>query len=105
MENISHETLVTGAYEIKVHTPVGVEDGILHLSFKNDELSGSLENSRGTTAFTGGTVDGNELRFDTKIRTPMGRLKAHVTAKIENGEITGNARLPLGSATIEGKKQ
>jgi hypothetical protein len=83
---------------------MGVEDGTLKLTFEGDELSGSIENSKGSTEFTGGNVEGNEVQFNTKIKTPMGRLKAKVAGKIENDKITLTAKLPLGTAQIEGNK-
>jgi hypothetical protein len=105
MDNFSADLKVSGSYEIKMHTPVSVEFGILNLTFMDGKLSGSLINRRGANIVTGGTVEGNELNFDTNIRTPMGKLKTHVTATIEDSVITGTAKLPLGSATIEGKKK
>jgi hypothetical protein len=67
-------------------------------------LSGTLVNARGTTEFSGGTVKGDEVEFDTRIQTPIGRLKAHVTGKVEDGHFSGDAKLPLGTAHIEGDK-
>ena len=105
MNTSVEETTVAGTYEVKVHTPLGDEKGILNLVVDGNSLSGSLENKKGTTEFRGGTVEGNEVKFDTKIRTPMGRLKGHITGKVEDGTFTGAAKLPLGTAEIEGKRK
>ncbi len=104
MNTLSEKSTIAGTYDIKVHTPMGDEDGTLHLNIRNNALSGKLENKKGSTEFTGGTVEGNKVNFNTKIKTPMGRLKAQVTGQIEADNFTGTAKLPLGSAKIEGKR-
>ena len=96
---------VAGIYEVKVHTPLEEEEGKLKLAVDGNSLSGELTNKKGITEFKGGTVEGTEVRFNTKIRTPMGRLKAQVTGKVENNTFTGVAKLPLGTAKIEGKRK
>lgn len=98
------KTQVEGTYKIKVHTPVGVEDGTLKLIVEGESLSGTITNSKGTTEFTDGKVNGNEVEFNSKIKTPMGKLKAHVNGKVENNLFEGLAKLPLGKAKIEGEK-
>jgi hypothetical protein len=98
------ESKVDGIYEIKVHTPMGVENGTLTLSTENGTLAGTITNKKGTSEFNGGSVSNNEIQFDSKIKTPMGRLKAKITGTIDNGIFTGIAKLPLGTAKIEGNK-
>ena len=104
MNNPTKTNTVAGTYKIKVHTPMGIENGTLKLTVDENSLSGSLENSRGSTEFTGGIVDGNQVNFDTKIKTPVGRVKAKVTGEIKDDAISLTAKLPLGTAQIEGNK-
>lgn len=98
------KTQIEGTYEIKVHTPMGVENGTLEIRVENQNITGTITNSKGTTEFTDGVLKDNEIQFNSKIKTPMGKLKAHITAKVENNIFEGIAKLPLGSAKIEGKK-
>jgi hypothetical protein len=93
---------ISGTYKVKVSTPVGPQEGSLTLMADGDTLSGALENAKGATEFNGGTVNGNEVQFATKIKTPLGRLKAQVNGKIEGDRFAGTAKLPLGVAKIEG---
>ncbi|MGD2128854.1 MAG: hypothetical protein PVJ33_06895 [Lysobacterales bacterium] len=93
---------IDGTYKLTLDTPLGNQDGTLTLKTKGAELSGTLVNERGTTEFSGGTVSGETVQFKTKIPTPIGRLKAHVTGRLTADHFTGNAKLPLGSAHIEG---
>lgn len=95
---------IEGAYKIHVHTPMGTEEGTLELTVNGQSLSGTITNSKGSTEFSDGIISDNEISFETKIKTPMGRLKAKVSGKIEDDLFTGSAKLPLGTAKIEGKK-
>ncbi len=93
---------IQGQYDVTVKTPVGTQEGSLRLVVDGDDLSGVLTNPKGASEFSGGTVSGNEVAFETKIRTPMGRLKAQVSGRIDGRKFTGTAKLPLGVAHIEG---
>ena len=83
-------------------TPLGNQEGTLTLKADGAALSGTLSNNRGTSEFSDGTVSGDTVEFDTRIPTPIGRLKAHVTGRLTAERSTGDAKLPLGSAHIEG---
>lgn len=96
--------LVDGHYELFLHTPLGEQKGTMVLESDGDVLSGTLTNPHGASEFSGGTVDGERVEFDTRIPTPIGRLKAHVTGKVEGQRFTGDAKLPLGTARLEGDK-
>lgn len=96
---------IDGTYKVKVKTPVGEQEGALTLSTAGGTLSGRLDNPKGSTEFSGGTITGNAVAFATKIRTPMGRLKAQVNGTVEGDRFHGTAKLPLGTAEIEGIRQ
>jgi hypothetical protein len=93
---------VAGHYKVTVKTPMGRQEGALTLNVDGSTLSGTLDNPRGSTQFSGGTVSGNAVHFATKIRTPIGPLKADVSGEVDGDRFTGVAKLPLGSAHIEG---
>ncbi|MEJ2377899.1 MAG: hypothetical protein P8Y71_21740 [Pseudolabrys sp.] len=93
---------VAGSYKVTVKTPVGPQEGSLTLWMDGESLSGRLDNPKGSTEFTGGTVTGNEVAFATKIKTPLGRLKAQVAGTVDGDRFTGTAKLPLGVAQIDG---
>ncbi len=93
---------VAGHYKVTVKTPMGPQEGALTLKVDGNTLSGRLDNPKGSTDFSGGTVSGNAVHFVTKIRTPIGPLKADVSGEVDGDRFTGVAKLPLGSADIEG---
>jgi len=95
---------IDGQYELTLETPMGKQEGTMKLKTSGSALRGTLANAKGTTEFSGGRVDGDEVAFDTKIPTPIGRLKAHVTGRVTGDRFSGDAKLPLGSAHIEGTR-
>lgn len=95
---------VSGKYKLTLKTPVGSQQGSLTLQADGETLNGSLTNALGGSEFKGGSVKGNTVEFDTKVPTPLGRLKAHVTGKVDGDHFSGDAKLPLGTAHIEGKR-
>jgi hypothetical protein len=95
---------IDGNYNLTLDTPVGTQDGSLTLKADGSSLSGTLTNARGSSTFAGGTITGGAVEFDTKIPTPLGRLKAHVTGTVDGDHFSGEAKLPLGSARIEGDR-
>jgi hypothetical protein len=93
---------VQGTYTLQVKTPVGTQEGKLSLAVDGQTLSGVLITPKGDSSFDGGTVSGDHVTFTAKLRTPMGRMKAYVEGDVVGDRLTATARLPLGTARIEG---
>lgn len=95
---------VDGRYEVQVNTPIGPQHGSLDLVTEGTEVSGVLGTDKGSSEFSGGILTGDAVEFTAKIKTPMGRMKAHVTGTVEGDTFTGTAKLPLGVAHITGTR-
>jgi hypothetical protein len=95
---------VSGAFTIRMKTPVGVQEGTMTLVVKGNDLSGTLVNPRGSSDFSGGTVTGPNFEFSAKIQTPLGRIKAQVTGTVEGDTLRATAKIPLGSVQIDGTR-
>ncbi|MGG1946230.1 hypothetical protein AB1286_32865 [Trinickia sp. NRRL B-1857] len=67
-------------------------------------LSGYIETAKGRSDFSGGTVNGHEFRFPARIGTPIGRVHADVEGRVDGDRLTATAKLPLGTAEIEGAR-
>lgn len=95
---------VSGTYTLTIKTPMGSQDGEMTLRMEENILRGTLRNSAGSSDFTGDIVDGNKVQFNinTKIKTPLGRMKAQVSGTVEGNVFSGSAALPLGIAEIYG---
>jgi hypothetical protein len=68
-------------------------------------LKGTLKYSAGISEITDGRVKGNRVEFAAKIKTPFGPLRAIVQAVIEGDSFLGTARLPMGSAQVDGVRE
>ncbi|TMV88349.1 hypothetical protein FGG78_17135 [Thioclava sp. BHET1] len=93
---------IDGTYSLSIKTPLGEQKGTLVLTTDGKALSGSLQNAKGQVAFDGGTAEDGKVSFDTRIPTPIGKLKAHVMGTVVGDHFSGVAKLPLGKAEIEG---
>lgn len=93
---------IAGTFDITAKTPVGEQLGVFVFVVEGERLAGSLATPKGTVDLTDGKIIGNKLDFFTKIPTPMGKMKAHITGTIEGNQLTAVAKLQLGSAQIHG---
>jgi hypothetical protein len=71
-----------GQYDVQVKTRVGLQHGSLSLVADGSSLSGVLGIEKGSSELAG-TITGNEVSFTAKIKTPIGRMTAHVTGVID----------------------
>lgn len=95
---------VDGTYNITTHTPMGAQASKLTLKVDGNSLSGQSEDPMGVTAFTGGTVNGNEFTFTMSPKTPMGVLKLELVGKVDGDKISGTASSMFGPAPFEGTR-
>lgn len=96
---------IDGTYHLQLHAPTGTQEGRLALSSEDGTLSGTLSNARGQSEFAGGVIEGNHVQFDTKVPTPLGKMRAHVELSVEGDAISGSAKLPLGHVRIAGTRE
>ena len=96
---------VDGTYNIETTTPRGTQTSKLTLKSDGKTLSGSLEGPRGTQAFSGGTVSGNDVAWSVTVSSPMGSMKIDYKGTVKGNEISGTVQMgQFGSAPFKGKK-
>jgi hypothetical protein len=95
---------IPGIYKITVKTPLGPQEAKLTFAVDGASLSGTIENVKGRSDFSGGTATGDEVRFSARISTPIGRVHADIVGKVDGDRFTATAKLPLGKAEIEGAR-
>jgi hypothetical protein len=96
---------ISGTFDITVKTPVGEQVGVFLFIAEGERLTGSLTTPKGTVDLTDGKITGNKVDFFTKITTPMGKMKGHITGTVEGNQLTAVAKLPLGSGQIHGLRR
>lgn len=93
-----------GTYQVTVKTPMGNQKGTLTIQSAGESFSGSLETPSGTSHFTGGRVNGNQLQWQAETKTPLGAFDVSYTATIEGDRLSGEASTPMGAAPMDGMK-
>ena len=96
---------IDGTYEVEVDTPLGVQSVKLTLKTDGDSLSGSVESRMGSTEFSGGRVNGNEITCRMKTDSPLGELDLEYKGKITGDDITGEVNTGIfGGMPLKGKR-
>jgi hypothetical protein len=94
-----------GVYDLAVQTPFGEQDAALTLAVENGMLGGQLRAADWSSELSDVDADGDDVSFRARIKTPLGRIKARITASIVGDALTGVATMPLGSARITGVRR
>ncbi|MBN1693113.1 MAG: hypothetical protein JW845_06110 [Dehalococcoidales bacterium] len=96
---------VHGTYKIEIDTPMGKQEATLTLKADGDKLSGSMESSFGKMDFSGGTVTGDDVAWETEVSSPMGSMKLGYTGKVSGDDISGNVKAgDFGTSPFTGKR-
>lgn len=91
---------VTGTYKLSITTPMGIQTPTLTLKEEGGSLSGSYAGQMRKTEFRGGTVDGNNVKFNITL-SAMGRdLTLSFDGTVEGVSITGTMNTPMGGNGI-----
>ena len=96
---------VDGTYKIEIDTPMGKQEATLTLKTAGDKLSGTMESGFGKTDFSGGTVKGDAVAWNTEISSPMGNMKLEYSGKISGNDISGQVKAgDFGTSPFKGKR-
>ena len=98
---------VDGTYHITINTPMGPQKATLILETKDGTLSGSLDSAMGLAKFAGGTVNGNEATWESKLKTPIGMMKFENTAVVDGTRYRVRQRPQWvhGNSMVRGRAQ
>jgi len=96
---------VTGTYKLSINTPMGTQTPTLTLKEEGGGVSGTYAGQMGTTQFSGGTVDGNTVKFDLNI-SAMGReITLSFNGTVEGDGIKGTMTTPMGGSEFTGTRE
>jgi hypothetical protein len=96
---------VDGKYKIEIDSPMGKQEATLTLKAAGEELSGTMESAMGKMDFSGGTVKGDEVFWNTEINSPMGKMELAYKGKVTGNDISGEVQAGnFGSSPFKGKK-
>jgi hypothetical protein len=93
-----------GTWNTTMNTPMGAQNGTLHLTSDGGNLTGKLAGPQGEMDITDGTIDGDNLSWKASITSPMA-MTLEFSAVVSGDEINGNVKLgAFGDATFTGTR-
>lgn len=96
---------VAGIYRTTVKSPMGDQSGALTVVPDGDTFSGSLIGSLGSIDITGGTVDGNIIKWRMNIVVPM-PMTLDCEATIDGDTLTGSVNAgAFGAMPLSGTRE
>ena len=95
---------VDGDWNAVLKTPMGPQAMVLTLRTDGDAVSGALSSPEGSQEFTGGTLEGNRVRFDLKVEKPM-KITLKYDLEIAGDTLAGKCKMGMfGSAKVTGSR-
>lgn len=98
---------MSGTYEVMTKTPMGDQSGTFIVVVGDDgkSFTGRLENPMGDMDVEDGSVDGNTLRWKSKVVIPM-PMTLECTATIEGDTLVGEVQIgAFGKMPLEGRRK
>ena len=96
---------VTGTYKLTINTPMGTRTPTLILKEEGGALSGTFAGQMGTTEFSGGTAEGNSVKFDVSISAMGQEITLSFSGTIEGDSISGSVNTPRGASEFTGTRE
>jgi len=95
---------IDGDWNAVLKTPMGPQAMVLTLRTDGDAVSGALSSPEGSQEFTGGTLEGNRVRFDLKVEKPM-KITLKYDLEITGDTLAGKCKMGMfGSAKVTGSR-
>ena len=93
---------VDGKWNLTIKTPMGEQKAVLTLKQEGDALTGEMSGQAGTSAIENGHVEGDRLKWATKVTSPM-PITLEFDGALSGADIAGNVKLgAFGTSTFSG---
>ena len=93
-----------GTWNTTMNTPMGAQNGTLHLSTEGGNLTGKMASPQGEMEITDGVIDGDKLSWKAAITSPMA-MTLEFSASVSGDAITGDVKLgAFGNASFTGTR-
>lgn len=96
--------MITGKYEISLKAPIGVLTATVDVTEENGAYSVVQTDANGPADGENVKVDGDTVTYVAQIKSPMGKMKLNMTLNINGDEVTGSAKMMMGTMDVTGKR-
>ncbi len=97
--------VVDGTYQVKLNSPMGLQEGTLTLRMEDGSLSGTVAGQIGTADFSGGMADGEVASWSMEVPGPIGKMKVTCRVTITGDDLSGEVKAGFfGSFPLRGKR-
>jgi aerobic carbon-monoxide dehydrogenase large subunit len=95
------QVVIDGSWKMVLATPMGPQEMVGRFTTEGDVLKGMLESPEGSMDFTG-TVTGNQLKWEMKVKKPM-PITLKYDLVVDGNALSGKAKLGMfGTAKVTG---
>ena len=93
-----------GNWAMVLKTPMGPQEMVAHFDTEGTAVSGYLSSPEGQQAFSGGTFENGNVRFDVKVEKPM-KITLKYDLQVNGDAIRGKCKMGMfGSAKVTGTR-
>jgi hypothetical protein len=96
---------VDGKYKISMKTPMGVKDGYLTIDTSGGDVSGVLTILGKDNPYSGGTQEGNTVKFSGTFASIMGKTPYDGEGTIDGDAIDGVSHTKMGDMPLVGTRE
>lgn len=96
---------VSGTYKLTLNSPRGATQSTLTLKEDGGSLSGTYAGQMGSSEFSGGTIDGSNVKFDITLNAMGQDITINCDATIDGDSIKGNLSTAMGGFDFTGAKE
>lgn len=96
--------MVAGKWNVAIKSPMGELKGEFDFNVDGEVLTGTLTDANGANAITDGKVNGEEFTFKTKLKTPMGGISFTFSGTVDGDNVSGKAKMMMGSMEFKGTR-
>lgn len=95
---------IDGNWNAVLKTPMGPQEMMIAFRSDGGAVSGTFTSPEGAQEFSGGTLDGNRVRFDLKVEKPM-KITLKYDLEFSGDTLAGKCKMGMfGSAKVSGTR-
>lgn len=93
--------MFTGKWNLKIKTPMNTQTPTIDVQVDGETLTGTLTDGNGTVELTDGRMT-DKACFKAPLKTPFGVMVFDFALEVNGDELSGKAKMKMGSMTVTG---